>query len=166
MAQGQAARRREYLDEIADAALAEVDASEARKVELSKAEAAAKVGRLELTAELERLVGARMQAIASAEIKARALVDEFAEILDAAARERTVRSRLKAPQIAVNQDGLMRRLSGYLSDELRRLTGPLRPRFGHLTLPKHFPLDGRSWVEDEAFRTGEREATGGKNGGD
>ncbi len=156
MAQGQAARRREYLDEIADAALAEVDASEARKVELSEAAAVAEVERLELTAELEGLVGARMQAIGSAEIKARALVDLFAEIIDAAAKERLVRSKLKAPQLAVNQDGLMRRLSGYLSDELTRLTGPQVTRFGHLSLARHFPLCGRSWAEDEAFRTGEK----------
>ena len=154
MAQGQAARRREYLDEIADEALAEVDAAAARRVEASAVAAASEEERLELTGELEGLVAARMQAIASAEIKARALVDLFAGIIDAAAKERTVRSRLKAPQIAVNQDGLVRRLSGYLSAELTRLTGPQVTRFGHLSLARHFPLGGRSWVEDEAFRTG------------
>lgn len=153
-ATSQAARRREYLDEIADAALAEVDAVDARKAELSKAEAAAKVGRLELTGELEGLVAARMKAIGSAEIKARALVDLFAGIIDAAAKERLVRSKLKASQIAVNQDHLIRRLSGYLSAELTRLTGQQVRRFGHISLARHFPLDGRSWVEDEAFRTG------------
>jgi hypothetical protein len=154
VAQGQAARRREYLDEIADAALAEFDASEARKVELSEAEAVSEEERLELTAELDRLVTARMGAIASAEIAAGTLVDLFSGILDAAAAERLVRSKLKATQIAVNQDHLIRRLSGYLSDELTRLTGPQVTRFGHLSLARHFPLGGRSWVEDEAFRTG------------
>ena len=154
MAQGQAARRREYLDQIADEALADVDASEARRVEASAVAAASEEERLELTGELEGLVAARMQAIASAEIKARALVDLFAGIIDAAAKERTVRSRLKAPQIAVNQDGLVRRLSGYLSAELTRLTGPQVTRFGHLSLARHFPLGGRSWVQDEGFRTG------------
>ncbi len=154
MAQGQAARRREYLDQIADEALADVDASEARRVEASAAEAVAEEERLELTGELEGLVAARMQAIGSAEIKARALVDLFAGIIDAAAKERLVRSKLKAPQLAVNQDGLMRRLSGYLSDELTRLTGPQVTRFGHLSLARHFPLGGRSWVQDEGFRTG------------
>ncbi len=151
---GHVARRKAFFNAWADGALAEEDEAEARKVKRSEAEAVAAAETEELTAELDRLVGARMQAIGAAEVTARALVDQFAAIIDAAARERTVRSRLKAPQLAVNQDGLMRRLSGYLSDELTRLTGPQVTRFGHLSLARHFPLGGRSWVEDEAFRTG------------
>ena len=166
MAQGQAARRREFLDAIADEALAEVDAAAARKVELSAVAAASEEERLELTGELEGLVEARMKAIGSAEVTARALVDQFAGIIDAAGAERRVRSKLGVTQIAVAQDGLVRRLSGYLSAELTRLTGQQVRRFGHINLARHFPLDGRSWTDDEAFRTGEREATGGKNDGD
>ena len=150
------ARRADYLAGVADEALREADEAEAAREARRKAEATAAAEIEALTAQLDVLVEARLKAIAAAEVKARELVEAFAGILDGAAEERTVRSRLKVSQIAVHHDGLERRLSGYLSDSLRRLTGPNVPRFGYLGLARHFPMDGPGWVETETFRTGER----------
>ena len=156
MAQGQAARRREYLDEIADEALAEVDAAAARKVELSEAAAVAEVEKVTLTAEKDRLAAARSQSLASAEPVADALVEALASVLEYAALERHVCGKLKTPQIALNHTAVERRLSNYLAVTLRRLATPQAPRWGVLGLPPYSPMDGRTWVQEERRQTGER----------
>ncbi len=150
----QAVRRKTLVDAWADEALAEADAVEVRKVERAAAEAAAAAEIEVLTVEKDRLAEARLRAIGVAEAAAGELVLALGFVLEQAADERLVRGKLGVRQTEVHPVALEKRLSGYLGHALRRLVGPQAPRFGHLTLPKHFPMDGRTWVDDERFRTG------------
>ena len=82
----QAVRRKAVVDAWADQALREADAVEARAAEQAKAEVEAEAERAALTVERDRLAAARLQAIGVAERLAGELIDQFAGILDAAAR--------------------------------------------------------------------------------
>ncbi len=149
-------RRRDYLAGIADAALGAEDEEAARKAEQAKAEVEAEARRQELTVEQDRLAAARSQSLATAEAAADALVEALASVLEFAALERRVRSKLGERQFSVNHLPLEKRLSNYLADSLRRLVGPNAPRWGQLGLPTHFPLEGKTWVETERRQTGEK----------
>ena len=149
-------RRRAYLDEVADEALAAEDETAARAAEQERAEAEAEARRAALTAEKQRLSAARSQSLATAEVAADALVEALASVLEFAALERHVRSELGERQFSVNHLPLEKRLSNYLADSLRRLVGPNAPRWGQLGLPTHFPLEAKTWVETERRQTGEK----------
>ena len=156
MAVATQARRKAVVDTWVDEALAAEDEAEAARVEREAAEAAAEARRADLTAERARLVEDRLKAIAVAEEKAADLIEAFVTVLACAGAERRCRGELGERHGTVHRDSVERRLSGYLAHELRRLTGSRAPRFGLLGLPALFPMAGRTWAEDETFRTGER----------
>ncbi len=150
------ARRADFLAGVADEALAVEDETAARAAEQEKAEVEAEARRQELTAEQDRLAAARSQSLATAEAAADALVEAMASVLEHAALERRVRSKLGEHQTAVNHEPLLNRLSTYLAGTLRRLVGLQAPRLGRLGLPAYFAPEGKTWVETERRQTGER----------
>ncbi len=154
---GHVARRQKYFEQWADGHLAEEDAAAAEKAARKAADQAAAKRRGELEAELARMSEERLEAIGQAECVAQELVRIIGGIFERAPAERTVRSQLAERQIACSEDGLAKRLSSYVAHEFRELkcVGANKPRFGILSLPPHYPLEG-SWVDSELIRIGEK----------
>ena len=155
-ATSQAARRKAYFETWADEALAAEDAVEAEREAHQKAEAEAAAGRAELEVQRAKLEAARLTAIAEAGAAADLLVKAIRQVLDLAVEERNVTSRLGLPPVHVTEDGIKRRLSTYLSHNLRAMEGPTAPSFGGLKLTHMSPLPGGSWAAAERFLTGIR----------
>ena len=150
-------RRRNYLAGIADAALADLDAAEARKVELSKAEAAAEVRRKELVAEKDRLAAARLKAVHEAEEAARGLVRAMERVHAMAAAECSVATELGLSAMGLRHEAVARRFGRYLSAMLRSLPGSTQSRYGEMGLARLF-RPAASWA------AAEERALGASNG--
>ncbi len=146
------ARRTAYLHGIADEALAAEDVTKAILTSVeAEAEAAAK-RRVKARTMAGKYRSDRLGHVVSTEKHAQAFVQSVRDILHAADGEREALSELSVPAETLTHASIMRRLSRYLSGELRKLGTPTEPRFGEVVLAQNFrPAD--SWAEAEKQAT-------------
>ncbi len=147
------ARRQDYLDSLADAALAEADAAEAARREIAQAENAEARRRHRLRAEAAQHRDARFRGMAKCAKAAKALMAAFESVIAAAEAERTALSALGAFADSVSGASVRGRLSRYLSSELRSVEGNPGAGFGEMKLAQHFPQAGKPWLEAERKAT-------------
>ncbi len=146
------ARQAEYLGALADEALAAEDKTAAiLSAHEIAAEATAKA-RIKARTMAGKHREDRLVASANTEKHAQAFVQSVRDILHAADGEREALAALGVPAETLTHASILRRLSRYLSGELRKLGTPTEPRFGEVVLAQNFrPAD--SWVEAEKQAT-------------
>lgn len=133
-------RRQAFLTGLADEQLARDDAAAAL---LSAAEAAKEAEtkrRIKLGNEVIRHRKARLEAVGRCEQAAVAFTDAVKVLVDVAENERRDLVALGEGKHAdlLNKASLERRISRYLSHQLRSLSSPVAPRFGDIGLASWF----------------------------
>ena len=144
-----AARRTAYLHGLADTAIAEQDRAAALLTAQEAAKEAQTRERLRLGNAVIKHRAARLEAVGRCEAAAKAFTGATAEVLAAAALEREAMADLSGAHADILADvSILRRLSRYLSHELRQLTGPTASRFGEIRLCNFF-RSSLSWEAAE-----------------
>ncbi len=146
------ARRTAYLHQIADEALTAEDATKAILTSVEAESEATAKARVKARTMAGKWRADRLVAVAHAEKAAQDLVQSVRDILHAADGEREALAGLGVPADTLTHAAIRRRLSRYLSGELRKLGTPTEPRFGEVVLAQNFrPAD--SWAEAERRAT-------------
>ena len=128
-----------FLTGLADEALAEQDKAAAILSAAEVAKEAQTRERLRLGNAVIKYRAARLKAVGRCEVAAKAFTDAVAEVIKAAGQERDAMTELSGPHADTLADvSIMRRLSRYLSHELRKLSGPTGTSFGEIQLCHYF----------------------------
>lgn len=145
----QATRRREYLDNLADAAIAEADKEEAQHKARADAEKAELSRRRDILARADGIEQSRLTAVADAERSARAMADAIRDVLRLGGELRSTLKELgDVPAFSMSDATVERRLSERLSAVLRDITGH-QTRFGRITIARTWRKPDEDWVADE-----------------
>ena len=153
------ARRRAYLDGLADDGLAEQAATEVRRKDAEESAKESRERREELVIKRDDFRAVRLRAVVEAEITATALVELFSRIFAAADGERKTAGALGTGSLLLAPPAVARRFSRYLSETLRALPVATPVRFGEMVLARFFPQGVQSWAEAERRALGEPEDT-------
>lgn len=140
------ARRREYLNTVADEALSQVDADDARRAAIEAAQEEAEQQRRDNIAKRDAARAAWLESVGEMQEHAQAFVAALERGLEAAAEERATGVGV----VGASDVARMTRISRYLSGQLRGLLGPTAPRFGELALTSFPPRPIANWTDQES----------------
>ena len=142
-------REAAYLHELAQEALAARDA-EAQILNAAEAAREAREAKnMKLAIAVQKHRKARFAAVGRCEAAAKAFTEAVAEVIKAAGQERAAMTELSGPHADTLADvSINRRLSRYLSHQLRQLSGPTATRFGEIQLCNYFRAN-LSWQDAE-----------------
>ncbi len=133
------ARQAEYLGGLADEALAAEDATKAILTTVEAEKEAQTRERLRLGNAAIKYRAARLEAMGRCEAAAKAFTDAVRDVVYEAGQERAALVELKEGHAdLLTEAAIYRRMSRYLSHQLRRLTGSASARFGEVQLANYF----------------------------
>ncbi len=144
-----ATARKEWLDALADDALAEKAEAKARRKALAEDARAAARERHTLLQRRMVLEGKRLDAVRHAERATGTLVEALADIHGLAAEEAKILCALSLPTVALAPDAVARRLARLLSHTLKNLPTATPHRYGDMNLAQYFPRGAEDWITAE-----------------
>ena len=146
-----AAQRKVVLDDFADGKLQEKATAEAYREEEAEYARTDDRRRSNLLQRRKALEGERQSATQRAERTFAMFLEAVTEIHDLAAAEAKVAAALGMGTLGLGQKALAKRLTGYMSHELRKLPSATLGDFGNFKLVGNLPMGAKNWIEAEKF---------------